>query len=275
LWDDDDDPAEEVPPPPVTVDAFLDGRVEAVQPAAGHHRSGLDTVLLAAAVGAGASGTLIDLGAGAGVAGLCVAARARGIEVTLVEREPLLLRCAADALARPANAAFAGRVRLAGLDLAAGERERLAAGLAREAADQVIMNPPFHRPDTVSVSAMSARADAHVLPESGLEPWFRFAAWALRPNGALTVIFRADGLAGLLAGFGDRFGTLTVLPVHPRPGQAAHRVLIRGRKGSRGPLSILPGLPLHEEGGRSFLPPIERMLRDGADLAEVLPPWRS
>ena len=33
----------------VSVDAFLGGRVEAVQPRAGHHRSGLDAVLLAAA----------------------------------------------------------------------------------------------------------------------------------------------------------------------------------------------------------------------------------
>ncbi len=37
-----------------TADAFLGGAVEAVQPTLGHHRSGLEAVLLAAAVGCGA-----------------------------------------------------------------------------------------------------------------------------------------------------------------------------------------------------------------------------
>ncbi len=81
-----------------TVDAFLGGRVEAVQPAAGHHRSGLEAVLLAAAISPDAAGRLIDLGAGAGVAGLCAAVRAPGVSVTLVEREADLLAAASAAL---------------------------------------------------------------------------------------------------------------------------------------------------------------------------------
>ena len=58
-------------PPAVSVDAFLGGRVEAVQPEKGHHRAGLEAVLLAASLDARISGTVVDLGAGAGVAGLC------------------------------------------------------------------------------------------------------------------------------------------------------------------------------------------------------------
>jgi len=54
---------------PVTVDAFLGGRVEAVQPAAGHHRAGLEAVLLAASLDSRIAGTIVDLGAGVGVAG--------------------------------------------------------------------------------------------------------------------------------------------------------------------------------------------------------------
>ena len=59
----------------LTVDAFLGGLVEAVQPASGHHRSGLEAVLLAASLDSRISGTVVDLGAGAGVAGFCAAAR--------------------------------------------------------------------------------------------------------------------------------------------------------------------------------------------------------
>jgi len=107
-----------------TVDAFLGGRVEAVQPAAGHHRAGLEAVLLGAALDSRISGTVVDLGAGAGVAGFCAAARCRKARVVLVEREPELIDCARAALARPANADFADRVRLVTADISAPQSER-------------------------------------------------------------------------------------------------------------------------------------------------------
>jgi tRNA1(Val) A37 N6-methylase TrmN6 len=93
--------------PETTVDAFLGGRVEAVQPARGHHRSGLDAVVMAAALGPRARGRVADLGAGAGVAGLSLAARAPSVSVVLVERESELVACSRAALARAGNAAFA------------------------------------------------------------------------------------------------------------------------------------------------------------------------
>jgi tRNA1(Val) A37 N6-methylase TrmN6 len=67
-----------------TLDDFLGGRLSAIQPRAGHHRAGLDAVLLAAAVDDAFSGDLVDLGAGTGVAGMAVAARAPAARVTLV-----------------------------------------------------------------------------------------------------------------------------------------------------------------------------------------------
>ena len=45
----------------------------------------------------------------------------------------------------------------------------------------------------------------------------------LKPGGELIVIFRADGLPSLLAAAERRFGALRCLPIHPRPGQPAHR----------------------------------------------------
>jgi tRNA1(Val) A37 N6-methylase TrmN6 len=37
--------------------------------------------------------------------------------------------------------------------------------------------------------------------------------------------------------------------VHPRPGSAATRLLVRALKASRSPLTLLPPLILHEDGG--------------------------
>jgi tRNA1(Val) A37 N6-methylase TrmN6 len=42
-------------------------------------------------------------------------------------------------------------------------------------------------------------------------------------------------------------------------------VLVQGRKGSGGPLRLLPGLVLHEAGG-TYTPAAEAVLRDAAGL---------
>jgi tRNA1(Val) A37 N6-methylase TrmN6 len=255
--------------PELTVDAFLGGRVEAVQPARGHHRAGLEAVLLAASLDPGAAGILMDLGAGAGVAGFCAAARCPRVAVVLVERDAELVGCAGQALTRPANAGLAGRVRLAPGDIAVAGR--LFAG----AADEVLINPPFHDEAAASRSPSPARASAHMLGEEGVDLWIGTAAAVLKPRGRMTLIFRADGLALLLAAIGRRFGGLDLLPVQPRAQQPAHRIIVSARKGSRAPLRLLPPLVLHDERGNAFRPEIDAMLRGGAGLDEVHPAWRS
>jgi tRNA1(Val) A37 N6-methylase TrmN6 len=50
-------------------------------------------------------------------------------------------------------------------------------------------------------------------------------------------------------------------------------VLLRAIKGSRSPSRLLPPLVLHGETGNAFLPPVERILRQGAGIADVHPSW--
>jgi tRNA1(Val) A37 N6-methylase TrmN6 len=256
-------------PANVTVDAFLGGRVEAVQPASGHHRSGLEAVLLAATLEVGSKGRVIDLGAGAGVAGLCAACRCPGVVVSLVEREPFLVGCARQALEREANAAFAGRLEILQADI--GDR----ANSWATTADEVLINPPFHEERAGSASPAPARVNAHVLGGEGLQMWVKTAAAMLKPRARATFIFRADGLAQLLSAIGQRFGGLDILPIQPRPALAAHRIMLSGRKGTRAPLQLLPPLVLHGEAGNAFRPEIEAVLRDGAALSEIHPAWRN
>jgi tRNA1(Val) A37 N6-methylase TrmN6 len=253
-----------------SVDAFLGGRVEAVQPRTGHHRSGLDAVLLAAAFDAEARGRCIDLGAGAGVAGFCLAARAFGAEVILAEREAELIAAARAALSRPANAAFAGRVSLAEADLL-NEAGRSRAGLLAGSFDLALMNPPFHERASVRASPDPQRARAHVLGEEGLEGWFRAAAALLAPGGQLAAILPAARLADLTDAMAGRFGGLALLPVHPRADAPALRILALGTKGSRAPMQLFPGLILHGAGGNAFTPALSAILREGAALCDVHP----
>lgn len=258
----------------VTRDAFLSGRVEAFQPAAGYHRSGLEAVLLAAALPPDFAGAAVDLGAGAGVAGLCAAARCRAIEVTMVERDPAMISCMQRSLALTANRDVAARIRIADVDITGPEASRLSAGLAREAADVVLTNPPFHNAAAVRASRAPARAAAHVL-ETSLDDWFRAAAWSLRPGGQLIAVTAAAPVAEVLAALGGRFGAVALLPVHPRPDKPAERLLIRATKGSRAAPRILPGLTLHGPSGNSYVPALEAVLRDGAWLGDIHAAWRN
>ena len=251
-----------------TIDAFLGGRVVCVQPAEGHHRSGLDAVLLAAALPAEAAGRALDLGAGAGVAGLCAAARCAGLSVTLFEREAELVRCAEASLHLEANRDFAARVSVERGDITA-----LPEAL-RESADEVLVNPPFYDAAAHSASPKAARAGAHVLAGQGLDPWLRAAASILKPRGRVTLIFRADGLDAVLAGLARRFGAVDVLPVHPRATFPASRVIVSGRKGRRAAMRLLPPLVLHGESGKAFLPAPEAILRNGLALGDVHPSWQ-
>ena len=251
----------------MTIDTFLGGRVEALQPASGHHRAGLEAVLLAASLPATTRGAVVDLGAGVGVAGFCIAARCPDAKVTLVERDAIVVECARAGLVREANSAFSRRLKIVEADIKAH------AGLAQGMADAVVFNPPFHDPISASVSPASARAGAHVLGEGGLEPWFRAASALASSGGTATIIFRADGLDLVIAAAKGRFGGLDILPIAPRAGAPAHRILVRGVKASRAPLRLLPPITLHEKTGNSFRPEIDAILREAADLESVVPVW--
>jgi tRNA1(Val) A37 N6-methylase TrmN6 len=68
---------------------------------------------------------------------------------------------------------------------------------------------------------------------------------------------------GALSG---RFGGLRILPVYPRSGAPAIRVIVQGTKGSRAPMTLLPGLVLHGE-GNAFTPAADAILRSGSALS--------
>jgi tRNA1(Val) A37 N6-methylase TrmN6 len=87
----------------------------------------------------------------------------------------------------------------------------------------------------------------------------------LRPGGVVTLIWRADGLSEMVAALAGGFGAATLLPVYPKPGAPAIRVLARAVKMSRAPLTLLGGLVLAAADGAPS-PEAESILRDAATL---------
>jgi tRNA1(Val) A37 N6-methylase TrmN6 len=240
-------------------DAVLGGRLTLRQPLRGH-RIGHDGILLAAATSALAGEHAVDLGSGVGGAGLALASRVAGLAVTLVEIDPALTKIA---LGNAEHNGLSDRVRAVCLDVEASAADFAAAGLAPESAACVLMNPPFNV--VQQPSPERSRRVAHAASPETLRQWLSAAARLLRPDGAVTLIWRADGLADVLAVLAADFGAIAVLPVHPKPGAPAIRVLARGIKASRAPLTLLPGFLLADADGKPSVQ-AEAVLRGGAQL---------
>jgi tRNA1(Val) A37 N6-methylase TrmN6 len=183
----------------------------------------------------------------------------------LVELDPNLTALAHENAARNS---LGDRVRAVCLDVAAGPAEFVAAGLGPNTADHVLMNPPFNAPHNPSPDR--ARRLARAASPDTPGQWIDVAARLLRPHGALTLIWRADGFVDVLAALTAGFGAIAVMPVYPKPGNAAIRVLVRATKNSFAPLVLLPGLILAEADNKPSAQ-AEAILRDGAALVLARP----
>ena len=153
-------------------------------------------------------------------------------------------------------------------DVAISSEDLVSRGLEPESFDWVVANPPFHDSDNGTPAASELKSRSHAMPRDGLETWARFMARMSRPNGQVAMIQKAEALLRILTAFEGRFGALTVLPIHPRAGDPAIRVLVHGTKGSRAPMTLKPGLVLHGR-GQGFTDTVEAIARDGATLPEL------
>lgn len=233
-------------------DRLLGGRVLLHQPERGL-RAGLDAVMLAAAVPARPGETVLEAGAGSGAAILCLMARVPRLAGIAIERDPVLA-----ALARR-NAAANG----AALTVIEGDIADPALRAALPRCHHAFANPPYWAAGTRPPEAL--RAGATHADSVPLAAWAAFCAAPLGHRGSVTLILPAarlsDGMAALRAA---GCGALTLLPLWPRGGVAAKRLILAGRRGARGPDRVLPGLVLHEGAGWSAA--AETVLRDAGAL---------
>ncbi|RBO53577.1 methyltransferase [Rhodovulum sp. BSW8] len=241
-------------------DGFLGGRLHLWQPTAGY-RAGIDAVLLAAATPAEPGQSVLELGCGAGVASLCLAARVPGLAMTGVELQP-----AYAALARR-NASGTGLP----LEVVEADLAALPPGVKAQSFDHAILNPPYFRRDRGSAAPDPGRETA-MGEATPLAEWIAAAARRLRPGGRLTAIQRAERLPDMLAALCPLLGCVELLPLAPRDGRAAKLVLLRARKGRQGPFRLHAPLTLHEgaahlDDGDSYTPDVAAILRDGAALS--------
>ena len=238
----------------IVENALLGGRVRLRQPAKGY-RAGMDAALLAAAVGARPGERVIEAGCGAGAVLMQVAARAPGVSLTGVERDPVMAELARE------NARLNGAdATVIEGDIAAGFR-----GLELEPFDHAVSNPPFFD-DPGALRTPAPGKQGAWMADDGLAAWTRFLLKAVREGGKITVIHRADRLADLLEQLSETAGSFSSRPVHPYADEPAKRVLVRTIKTGKAPLRLLPPLVLHDRSGGKHTAEAEAILRGDAGL---------
>ena len=236
----------------VTEGHLLGGRVRYAQPRSGF-RSGIEPVLLAAAVPVRPGERVLEAGSGAGAALLCLAARVAGISGVGVERDPALVALAA----RNAAANSCHELAFLAADIAE------APDIGRF--DHALANPPYHSA-LGTASADASRDAARRAPADLFTLWAASMGRRLRPRGTLTWIVTAAVLPACVAALtAAGCAPTAALPLWPRVGQDAKLVLLHGVKGGRAGFRVLPGLVLHA-GAAGFTQDAEMILRHGGRL---------
>lgn len=243
-----------------TIDAFLGGALEIEQPRNGF-RSGIDAVLLAAAVTASPGQTVLELGCGVGAAGLCLTHRVSNIDYTGIELQTDYAEMAAQNFLRNTTK---GQIICADL-------RDLPAELKARSFDHVFANPPYYHATDGTQARDPGRAEA-LSGQTPLLDWAQTAFRRLRPKGHATFIQRADRLPDLLGAVQQaRFGSIELWPFIPRTGRSAQLILLRARKDGRAAFILHAPLILHKtlthEADRpDYTDQIENTLRHGAGL---------
>jgi tRNA1(Val) A37 N6-methylase TrmN6 len=232
--------------------SLLGGRVRYAQPREGF-RSGIEPVLLAAAVPARPGENVLEGGSGAGAALLCLAARVPGVRGLGIELDPNLT-----ALAR-ANATASS---VDGVSFVAADLRTLS---PPGVFDHAMANPPYHAA-TGTASPRPARELAKRGHAGLLRDWAVALVAPLRHRGTLTLILPAASLPEAL----DAMHTAgcrptAVLPLWPAAGRRSKLILLHGVKEGRAALQLLPGLVLHTSSG-GFTPETEAVLRHAAAI---------
>lgn len=241
-------------------DDFLGGAIRLYQPEEGY-RIATDTVFLAASISYLKNDHILDMGAGSGGILSCLLSRTRarlcGNIFHGIEIQPQLFELAQQ---NTDENDLAGVV-----DYFLGDIANPPVECEPNSYHHVISNPPYLKKNGATASPHESKALAHMDSHIALEQWIRLCLRMVRPLGHLTLVHRADRLDDIIAALHGRAGDIIVFPLWSAAGREARRVIVRARKGSKGIMTLKPGLIVHKSDG-TFTAEAENILRHGQAL---------
>ncbi|MDE0800788.1 MAG: methyltransferase [Rhodospirillaceae bacterium] len=239
-----------------TTDTVLGGRLKIIQPDEGY-RVAIDPVLLAAAMDVSSKSRVLDVGCGTGAALFCLLARVPSIQGVGLEKQQGFAELAR--LGVEAND-LVDRAEIVLGDVSDFQSE------TRGSFDAVMTNPPFYEVGTVP--DRPEQNSTHAVMQFPLSTWIKKCLALLDKGGLFTIIHRAERLSDIIQSLSS-CGAITVIPLWPKAGRPAGRVIVTARKGRKSPTKVHPGLVLHAEDG-TYTPEADTILRAGGAF-EVSP----
>ena len=224
-----------------THDSIYQGKLTLEQPKKAY-RFGSDAMLLAASVHAHDGQKVVELGCGVGAVLLAAHHRLPGIHFTGIERED---RYAALAKANIHRNKAESHVTVVQGDVCDKGMLHLLGTF-----DHVTANPPYYETGVHSGAPDELRRVARQQCPEDLAEWLQAANRFVKPKGTVTLIHSVEKLDELIEGLKKFCGAIRVFPLWPQAGQSCKRIIIHGLKGSKTPLTIMPGLVLHEADGQ-------------------------
>ena len=205
----------------------------------GGFKTSIDAVLLAAACPAQGGDHILDLGCGVGSAGLCVLSRINDTRLTGLDIQSDHI----DAAHKNASLnSISERSVFKCIDIRNNEDSGF---------DHVICNPPYEDAGAhlVSPNAKNATARGHLDKDITLEDWVKCAFAAVKSGGSFTIIHKAAKTQAIIRALGKSFGATEIIPLWPKAGKEAKRVIIRTIKHRKSPSRLHAGLVLHNGDG--------------------------
>ena len=243
----------------LTKDAFLGGKVHLLQPKRGF-RSGIDAVMLAAAVPAGPGDHILELGCGVGVASLCVHARVPGVRLTGIELQTAYAELAQD------------NVTSNGADgvMICADLRKLPTTLRQQQFAHVFMNPPYYD-RTQGHAADDAGRDLALAGDTPLADWLDVGIKRLAPKGTLTIIQHMTRLPEVMQAVAGRLGSVVLRPIAAHKATAPGLFLLQAKHSGRAPFVmskpwIMHGADAAKGDVESYTPETKAILRDGASF---------
>lgn len=201
----------------VTEDSLLDGRLVLLQPKEGF-RASIDPILLAATVPVKSGDRVLDVGTGSGAAALALLAREPDVWVTGLDIQEKLIALANRSASRNG---MKERVTFVVGDLVF-EQTRNQLGLF----DHVMSNPPFFERGSGQLPKNKARALATVESSADLVLWIEFMVDALRDNGTITLIHRAERENELTNLLRHQCGDIAVMDLTSKEDDGTQKLII-------------------------------------------------